>query len=240
VTPNSPAAVAVVVRRLLSLAVSVSLILVLAPTAEASSHRHVWRCRPNRPNVVVANKQAEVFEVGYTFEGNFYPLHFDGCAYGSQRPIMLGFALMGGGSGGAVGSDHYTLAGTTVAYAQDRLEGPGNNSESWAVVVVNLRSGKRLRDVSTGAPPCPHSPQLSGVGPVDSLVLKADSAVAWIATDVQKACPQPAETREVHALDSSGERLLATGTDIAPHSLKLAGGTIYWRQGGRSFSTSLH
>ena len=44
---------------------------------------------------------------------------------------------------------------------------------------------------------------------------------------------------DLYALDSSGERLLASGTELAPSSLALAGSTLYWTQGGRPFSAGL-
>jgi hypothetical protein len=193
---------------------------------------------------VVADKQAEVFEVGETDEvGDFYPQYFDGCAYGSAHTHRLGGVHGIGSSSGVGGSDHYTLAGTTVAYAEDFLNGPGVLEEEWRVRVINLRTGRTVHNVPTGTVPCKRaSPSESfpvGVGPVVSLVLREDGAVAWTVSDQERRCPLPAGTREVHALDSSGEHLLAIGKDIEPHSLKLAGSTLYWRQGGRRFSGSL-
>jgi hypothetical protein len=45
---------------------------------------------------------------------------------------------------------------------------------------------------------------------------------------------------QVHAADTTGSRLLASGANIDPTSLALAGRTIYWMQGGRSFSATLN
>jgi hypothetical protein len=44
---------------------------------------------------------------------------------------------------------------------------------------------------------------------------------------------------EVHAADRTGSRLLASGPTIDPHSLALAGSTLYWTQGGKPFTASL-
>jgi hypothetical protein len=46
--------------------------------------------------------------------------------------------------------------------------------------------------------------------------------VAWI---VQTGFPT---TYEVHAVDTSGSRVVASGSDIDPSPLALAGNTIYW------------
>jgi hypothetical protein len=72
---------------------------------------------------------------------------------------------------------------------------------------------------------------VTGIGPITSLVVKPDAAVAWIVnTDEENGGYQ------VHAADKTGPRVLATGADIAPGSLALAGSTLYWTQGGRPFS----
>jgi hypothetical protein len=46
--------------------------------------------------------------------------------------------------------------------------------------------------------------------------------------------------REVHAVDTTGSRLLASGTDIGSKSLALAGSTLYWTQGDTPMSTTLN
>jgi len=44
---------------------------------------------------------------------------------------------------------------------------------------------------------------------------------------------------EVRAVDKTGSRLLASGGDIDPTSLALAGSTLYWTQGSLPFSAQL-
>jgi hypothetical protein len=83
-----------------------------------------------------------------------------------------------------------------------------------------------------------NGPSSIGLGPVTSLVLKSDGAVAWIARN--KPIGEPATSYEVHAVDKTGARLLAAGDEIAPGSLVLAGGTLYWTQGGRPMSATLN
>jgi hypothetical protein len=215
-------------RRALVLALSVGLVLPTVAAAGKHHRRHVrtpWICRPGHPNVVAANTRAEVFEV---LDGRRF-----GCVYGQRRPVVLGQADYGSSSGSG-GSGDYTLAGTTVAFTETFCNGalgPSGCSES--LKVANLRTGPLLHQVSVMNARCS--------GRVLQLVLKDDGAVAWITENSyggggaseEMGCPYRSEAREVHALDSSGERVLAAGTNIDASSLALAGSTVYWMQGGQ-------
>jgi hypothetical protein len=114
-------------------------------------------------------------------------------------------------------------------------QGRGEESvEEWRVVVRNLRTGRVLHRAPTGAKEKDH-PKFVGDGPTTAIVVKADGAVAWTLDTVQS------ENRyQVHALDRTGERILATGSNIDPNSFALAGGTLYWQQGGKPFSGTLN
>ena len=112
---------------------------------------------------------------------------------------------------------------------------PPAGFQKWQVVVENLRTGRVLQRVPTGT----SSPDAVGVGPVVGLVVKSDGAVAWIVENEIPAQHVPAEY-EVHAVDKAGDRLLASGSDIDPHSLALAGSTLYWTQGGKPMSAVLN
>jgi hypothetical protein len=74
-----------------------------------------------------------------------------------------------------------------------------------------------------------------GIGATAAIVVKSDGAVAWIVETRQEE-----GTYEVHAVDKAGSRLLASGADIDPSSLALAGSTLYWTQGGKPMSASLN
>jgi hypothetical protein len=79
------------------------------------------------------------------------------------------------------------------------------------------------------------SPSKVGVGFTSAIVVKDDGAVAWIA----ETRLQPAEY-EVHIVDNTGGRIVASGAEIAPRSLALADSTLYWTQGGRPMSAMLN
>ncbi len=66
-------------------------------------------------------------------------------------------------------------------------------------------------------------------------MVKLDGSVAWIVETGEE------EGRyQVHAVDKSGSRVLASGPNIDPSSLALAGSTLYWTQGDQPFSASLN
>ena len=71
------------------------------------------------------------------------------------------------------------------------------------------------------------------------MVVKSDGAVAWIAEN-EIGPPHGPPEYEVNAVDKTGNRTLAAGTDIAPSSLALAGSTLYWTQGGKPMSAPLN
>jgi hypothetical protein len=110
-----------------------------------------------------------------------------------------------------------------------------------------------LHRVPTGAPLEP-APYYVGVGNVVAIIVKSDGAVAWIADDYERSVAG-AEYFDVYAVDESGTRLLASGTNIDPSSLALSvggamgtasnpssasGSTLYWTQEGKAMSAPLN
>jgi hypothetical protein len=97
----------------------------------------------------------------------------------------------------------------------------------WGVVVRDLRSGHLVRDEPTGTPTNPAFNENFGVGPTTALVLQRDGTVAWI------AFAGAAEGGyQVHLAGPAGSRMLAAEPRIAPGSLALADGTLYWTANG--------
>jgi hypothetical protein len=105
--------------------------------------------------------------------------------------------------------------------------------------------------------PLKSKPKYLGVGNVVSIVVKSDGSVAWIADDYERSHPSGSPEVsyfDVYAVDKSGTRLLAAGTDIDPSSLALSvggsnigqgsltglGSTLYWTQGGNPASAVLN
>lgn len=125
------------------------------------------------------------------------------------------------------------------------------------VGVMNLKTGRvrRFREYEEVAPikpppgECPSAvPNCSVVCPqVDSLVLKPDGAVAWIAVNFPAASPstgascggQIAPVIEVRRHDRRGLKVIATGAGIVPSSLRLAGSTLSFSDDGRTVTSTL-
>jgi hypothetical protein len=218
-----------------------AMVLVVLVTAESvnaahSRHKTSRRCRlPAHARVLLADAQAQVFEAPESgLTGPYRPREIDGCAYGHHRVSVLGEPLGLPDPQGSQGVSRETLAGAIVAYEFSSEPGFGSRGGGAALVVVrDLRSGRVLHKVPTGTPSVP-GPGI-GLGPALSLVVKSDGAVAWIA----RAGPRTGYY-QVHALDGSGDRLLATGQSIDPNSLALAGSTLYWTQEGKPFSAALN
>jgi hypothetical protein len=211
--------------------VTVLLISVLV-NAVGANNRGLVRCAPKHAKVLVSNAQAQVYgkinEVGY--------FRIFGCARGRKRSYVLGETPTVSSSGGS-GIRHETLAGTMVAYEAitGNILPEGGSENSWLVLVRDLRTGRWVHRAFTGVA---RQPKNEGVGPLSALVLKPDGSVAWIAKVGGLSGYVPPEY-EVHALDKSGSRLLASGTDIAPNSLTLKGSALSWMQHEQPFSTVL-
>jgi hypothetical protein len=122
------------------------------------------------------------------------------------------------------------VAGSFAAYA---LTSFGVDTVTTVVVVRNLSSGKRLRDVAATTKVLPESFQT-----VDGIVVKADGAVAWISS-VSSVFSHGSATVEVHRADSRGATLLDSGRAIDPRSLRLSGATLSWRDGSSARKATL-
>lgn len=215
-------------------------VLMLLLTADAVSAARVHgklsqKCVPGERHVLVADMRAVVYE-GY--------LEIEGCTYGHRRSYALGSVPYGDATGGG-GVFHETLIGTIVAYEFLEAsgpdgpgpEGPGKN----LVVVSDLQDGHVLHRVPTGVSTKPSLHTHVGIGRTTGIVVKSDGAVAWIvATGEELPNGEERGTFQVHAVDRSGNRVLAAGGNIDPSSLALAGSRLYWTQGGVPASAVLN
>jgi hypothetical protein len=243
-------------RRIAIAGISV-LVLLLAPggaSAARALRKAPARCVPGHSRPIMANAQAQVYEAT---EPEAFPEYLGvwGCAYGHKRPYFLGPLPYGSSSGGGGGVGHETLAGPIVAYEEVSMGGSEYGRAVWLVIVRDLRTGRVLRRVPTGTPLKPR-PGYVGVGNVVSIVVKSDGAVAWIADDYERSATAHGTGLpyfDVYAVDKTGTRLLASGTNLDPSSLALstgatgisgypssiAGSTLFWMQGGKSESAPL-
>ncbi len=176
--------------------------------------------RPKCPilgsHVIAADPQAEVYEANGRFEPEMFA-----CAFANGHPYTLGPKITSGTSSGGGGVEEIVLNGSIVAYEEITIIYAGRSR--WTVIVQNLKTGRVLhRTPTTGSF-------------IQNIVLKNDGSAAWIVD----TSFQPAEVAIV-ALDRSGTRQLASGADVSPSSLALAGSTLYWTQSGKPFSAALN
>jgi hypothetical protein len=230
-----PQVVSRIMRRLspLPILVTVMLVMVASAVAAHSDHRHaaVATCPPaHYEHVYAADQEAMVYEGP---EAKGLPEIF-GCTYRHKHAYALGTKAESSVQGGG-GIERETLAGTVVAYEKSSNGGFSHPGAKWQVVVRDLRNGRMLHKVPTGVRNDPQVRPDNGIGPTTAIVVKSDGSVAWIVQTNPGA-----GTYQVHALDGTGGRVLASGSDIDPSSLALAGSTLYWTQGGKPASAVLN
>lgn len=223
-------------RRTASTITLVILALALTPTGTSAAHasrKTVPKCGRARSRLLLADSQAEVYDAPEVLSEPT-TLNVYGCVYKTGRSRVIGIAplpLSEQRPEEVSGVLMPTLAGTAVAYTESHTS-PYYISEEF-VVVRDLVTGRMLHKVPTGTAVKPKPGQI-GIGPAVALVVKGDGSVAWIVrTDAENG------TYQVHAVDKTGSRVLATGAEIAPGSLALAGSTLYWTQGGQPHSATL-
>jgi hypothetical protein len=223
------------VARICLVSVVVGLVVSGGPGLASARDDRAQVCGSSDGHTVIARDVRAI--IYRTEELNLEFYGYWGCVYGSRKAFRLGRELVAGSPYGSLAVKNVTLVGATVAYETESSTTLGNReviSSMRNVVVANLAIGQTRHKVPTGTSRHP-APRVVGAGETRVIVVKRNGAVAWINDTVQK------ENRfEVHALDATGERVLAVGSNIAPESLALAGSTLYWSQGGKPFSAVLH
>jgi hypothetical protein len=208
-------------------------VLAISASAAHTKSKPALACRHANSRLLLADGHAEIYEAPEV--PSEVRLAVFGCAYRTGHSYELGIATRQrheGGPGGESGILEPRLAGTFAAYAKTlyyATEGSRN-----MIIVRDLRTGRVVHEVPTGTAVKPEPPT-EGLGIVVGLVVKSDGSAAWmIATDAEDGSYQ------VHVVDKTGSRTLATGGDISPGSLALAGSTLYWTQAGSPQSATLN
>ena len=197
----------------------IALLSVLAAAALASgASAHGAVCGPSKAHTLAADSLARV----YSRDGKVY-----GCAKGSHSSYVLGSASH---SVGQARVGPIALAGVDVAYGKTTS---GEDVISAEVVVRNLTDGRVLRD---------HPATAGNFGPetaqrVDSIVVKPDGSVAWIAT--VNSIISHRGTTQVRKSDRSSRASLDSGRKIKPDSLRLHGSKLSWIDGSVTKTAAL-
>jgi hypothetical protein len=186
-------------------------VLTAAPGSSAGRLAAVARavCGPASARTLAGDAMARVYVAG----GGAY-----GCVAGATRSHRLGST---GVSIGAARIETVRVSGSIAAYG---LRTSGVDTGYATVTLRRLTTGRVLAQH-----PATTRIGVEGFQSVDSLVLKADGAVAWIAT--ARSIGRPNFVRQIQRLDDRGLRVLDFGPQVDAASLVLHGSTLSWKHG---------
>jgi hypothetical protein len=174
-------------------------------------------CSPAGSHTLDSSGSSRVYSLG----GKTYA-----CLDSSGKTYKLGSATLciGGTRAGP-----FALAGSDVAYGATSC---GIDFSSTEVIAMSLVSGRTIRKAAAT-----NKSLVEQEGGLQSLVLKADGSVAWIATEQSLGNHQ--RLRQLFRDDRSGLKLLDSGLGVLPSSLKLRGSQLTWRDNGISGRATL-
>lgn len=187
-----------------------------SPTKRA--HPAAARCGPGSANTLAIDRVARVYEA-------------KGSVYGCSDAVGHSYLLAADGL--RPGQPHIgklALAGGDVAYGETTS---GVDTASATVTVRRLDDGQTLRSLAAmNQPVGPESFQS-----VDSIAVRPDGAVAWIAT--ARSIIRHSGQIEVDRADRRGHSTLDTASGIDATSLRLRGSALSWRDGGTTRTATL-
>jgi hypothetical protein len=230
------------VRPLASLLSSIVVMVAFAAPANAADpgNQRPATCPSAHRRPILADAQVRIYDITKLENVRSHPdpeqvERYIACVAGRHHPLVV--SEEGECSPEACGGiRHLTLTGVMLAYEEFSTGSISEPAWSLWVTVQNLRTGMVLHSVPTGTLTPPKQYDV-GVGPAVAIVVKSDGAAAWIAENSNEKEGPP--DYEVHAVDETGARLLAAGSNINPSSLAVAGDILYWTQGGKPYSVPL-
>jgi hypothetical protein len=201
--------------------ISASLIAAITGAAAATSAQTLRHgpgaCAPLGAQTLASDRQAVV-----------YSLH--GSAYGCVKPDGTAYEL---GSAticiDATRVAPFGLASNLVAFGAETC---GVDFSSSQVEVRSLVSGRTLRRA-----PATSKTLAEQEGGVQSVVVRRDRSVAWIA--VEQSLGNHQHLLQVREDDKRGDSLLDSSLAVVPSSLRLRGSRLTWRDGGKTRSATL-
>jgi hypothetical protein len=190
------------------------------------------RCHPPRTRTLVESRFARVYSdlrKDYSTDSSthYHPKY--GCFFRRGKPVALEYGF-GDFTLTAKGPPAMALAGPLVAYTYFD-EQCGTCGGYNGLTVMDLRTGRTANGFGPEGDP---SPDVFDYGPVRKLVLRRDTALAYIQCGRCKAA-------RVFKIDSGATRpvLLANRRGIDPRYLRLRPGRVQWREAGRLRSAAL-
>ena len=214
---------------------------IVAPSVTHGATRRHWRspqCPPPHAHVVLADSAAVVFRLEDPITLAFSER---ACSHGSRSPFMLDQCPEFDCEGNP-GFEELALSGNMLAYEVFYHEGSfryqNDQPKSWVVQVHDLKTHQLIHSAPASTSPPPPRKVIGG-GPAEGIVVKSDGSVAWIGAiegwhkePLRVNEPTEALSYQVWEIDRTGQHLLASGPQIVPHSIALAGSTVYWTDSG--------
>jgi hypothetical protein len=190
----------------------------LTAATSAGSTSVATRCGPASARTLAGDGRVRV-----------YALHqiVYGCSVARGRSFRLGHAARALAES-RVGP--VAVGGDLAAYG---LQSFGVDTVSTSVVVRRLTDGTQVK--SLRATRAVGAEAFQSVG---SVVVIADGAVAWIGSE--HSIVGHSSAIEVHAAGAGGDRVLDSGPNIDPASLRLHGARLSWVDGGATRHATLH
>jgi len=187
---------------------------------------------------VLADRAAVVFQLENSAIDFFMEA---ACSHANAKPFVLSECDNLDCEG--PGFEGLTLAGNILAYERSDYSGSFKYMNavpvSWTIQVRDLRTHRLIHSSPTSTSEPPPS-KVIGNGPAEGIVVKSNGSVAWIAVDgVHPYAPTLPTTYQVWKIDRTGQHLLAMSPQIVPNSIALAGGTVYWTNGGAAETVPL-
>jgi hypothetical protein len=222
-----------------------ALIAAAAILAPAAAHGAAKRHRPSRPScppahahILLRDSTAVIFQLENPARAFFREA---ACSNASTKPYVLRECESLDCEEPFV--TERTLTGNVLAYALYGHSGSSKymdeETDSWLIQVRDLRTHRLIHSSPTSTSEPPPSNAI-GNGSAEGIVVKSDGSVAWIAVDGERPSGSPLPTiYQVWKIDHTVQHLLAMGTQIVPHSIALAGSTVYWTDGGAPASAPL-
>ncbi len=174
-------------------------------------------CEPFQAKTLASDRAAVVYS-------------FHGSAYACLRPTGPSYKL--GSVRLCIGTTYagpFALAGDVVAYGAKTC---GVDFSSTEAVARNLKTGRVLH-----REPATSHTLVEQEGGLQSIVVKPDGSLAWIATE--QSLGNERRLLQVRKDDRGGDRQLDSSLAVTPSSLKLHGSRLTWRDAGELRSATL-
>ncbi len=197
-------------------------------TASAPAAVKPSRCGPAKGKTLVADRRGRVYTLSNHTSGPKTQSTY-GCLFTTGHSWRLGRAH----GFASLDSETLVLRSPWVAYSETIS---GEDSSASTILVKSLRTGH----VSHTYPAVTQRSGVESATRVAHIALKGNGSVAWIGEETSiPPGPGSLRLRQVDIADSAGFSVVDQGDGIDPHSLKLHGLRLSWKDSGVTRSAVL-